>query len=79
MRILRWFFEPAQPRCYAVLAFKEKDGLEYKDGRWIKVVTYKEPRRFNGLIGEVVGPFRSEVDCDDFCDQANTSIVTPRP
>lgn len=36
-----------------------------------KVVTYNKPDA--GPFGCVLGPFRSEVDCEEFCDHSNIS------
>jgi hypothetical protein len=40
-------------------------------GIWSKVVVYKKPRV---IVGDyLVGPFRSEVDCEEFCDRENST------
>jgi len=36
---------------------------------WVKIVSTKKP--FADCLNRVVGPFRSEVDCEEFCDKAN--------
>lgn len=38
---------------------------------WTKVVSYKRPAAMFDWWR--VGPFRSEVDCEEFCDKANSA------
>ena len=43
---------------------------------WVKVVSYKRPiPEYSNLYPHhVQGPFRSEVDCEEFCDRQNTAL-----
>jgi len=63
MKYLANFFKPKQPKVWAV--------YEYVGG-WVKVVSYEEP----AVLFEQYrrGPFRSEVDCEEFCKAANSKI-----
>ncbi|RDJ35041.1 MAG: hypothetical protein DWQ19_09405 [Crenarchaeota archaeon] len=47
-----------QPKIWAVY-----DGLY-----WAKVVTYKRPNTYSTWV---LGPFRSELDCEEYCDHVN--------
>lgn len=68
--MLKWLFrsdppEPPKPLPLQVWAYKE-----YAIGHvWAKVVSPYRPGR---TADHVVGPFRSEVDCEEFCDRQNT-------
>lgn len=35
---------------------------------WVKVISSSKPV---SDVAPVIGPFRSEVDCEEFCDQSN--------
>lgn len=48
-----------QPKVWAV----------YDYTRWTKVVSYVKPYVF--VESNLRGPFRSEVDCEEFCDLTN--------
>lgn len=56
--VARWR-APQPPKIWAV----------YERGRWCKVVTFSKPAVVSWHDRR--GPFRSEVDCDEFCDAAN--------
>jgi hypothetical protein len=61
------FLKPRQPDVYAVLTVTHNNNGQYL--RWVKAVAYKKPDCGNyswNMIREVVGPFRSEVDCEEF-------------
>ena len=63
---LTWFSKPVKkPEIYAVCS-------AFTGYKFIKVVVYEKPK--NELT--VVGPFRSEVDCDEFCQQSNTAQIS---
>jgi hypothetical protein len=61
-----------QPKVWAV--------KDVYTGVWLKVVTYKTPKVWLTTIVPhswmpVIGPFRSECDCEDFCDKFNKALV----
>lgn len=64
-----------KPRAYAVaVVVKRCEGVTKY--RWNKVVVYREPQRhLSSTIYDVVGPFRSEIDCEQFCDRGNGEPV----
>lgn len=39
---------------------------------WVKVVSQGPPTTM--YPWRLVGPFRSEIDCEDYCDRANTGL-----
>ncbi len=61
MNWLRSLFarKPKQPKVWAVRPFGS--------WTWTKVVSYDPP----GFLMQFVGPFRSEVDCEEFCISQN--------
>lgn len=73
-RIAKWWASRRQPRVWAI-KFCDKD--------WIKAVVYRKPRGLG--IFNVIGPFRSECDCEEFVDHANmrlngwTKYYSPQP
>jgi hypothetical protein len=40
--------------------------------KWSKVVSVDKPSP--DFTGKVVGPFRSEVDCEEFCSEQNATM-----
>jgi hypothetical protein len=54
------FFKP-KLKIYAI--------YQTHGGLWSKVVVYKKPKVY--VEDYLVGPFRSEVDCEEFCDREN--------
>ena len=62
----RWFFKPKQPKVWALR------NATYPI--WNKVVSHSKP--VGWLYDHVQGPFRSEMDCEEFCDRANTFTRT---
>ncbi len=60
-KIKTWWKNRKQPKVWAVKMFARP---------WVKAVTYKKPKPPMSR-DDVVGPFRSEVDCEEFCDHAN--------
>jgi len=52
------------PRAWAV----EENGV------WIKVISCEKPCTIADT-SYLRGPFRSEIDCEDFCDKANLAKV----
>lgn len=48
-----------QPKAYAIR----------QPGSWVKAVLCRKPDDEHGR--EIIGPFRSEVDCEEFCDRTN--------
>ena len=65
-KIKTWWKNRKQPKVWAVKMFARP---------WVKAVTYKKPKPPMSR-DDVVGPFRSEVDCEEFCDHANNSLST---
>ena len=70
MRWLRRLFRlpDPQPRVWALW-------LNGEPGGWLKVVALEKPTA--SLPINLIGPFRSEVDCEDFCDRANADGNRP--
>ena len=64
---LAWLSRRGQPRVWTV--------RDRYAGLWHKAVTYRRPQAnrdlANGQSEIVQGPFRSEVDAEDFCDRMN--------
>jgi hypothetical protein len=58
-KIKNWWNARKQPRVWAT----------YLHGRWVKSVTYRKPSTY--FPDHLMGPFRSEVDCEEFCDMRN--------
>lgn len=44
-------------------------------GLWSKVVAYEAPPIKVGLEWMRIGPFRSEIDAEEFCDRNNRALV----
>ena len=44
-------------------------------GVWTKVVAFKEPFTQIHFEWMRVGPFRSELDCEEYCDRTNKALV----
>lgn len=63
-RVVKWWRSRKEPKVWAV----------YHHGIWAKAVTYKKP--YSWFSEYVVGPFRSEVDCEEYCDKRNSPYVT---
>ncbi len=68
-----WLMKPApveQPRAWAVFMvdrYSYQNGAKSYSGKWVKVVAYGQPDRSDPRVPEQpIGPFRSEVDCDEF-------------
>jgi hypothetical protein len=45
-------------------------------GVWSKAVVYERPSVQPGYEWTRVGPFRSEIDAEEFCDRNNRALVT---
>ena len=43
---------------------------------WTKVVSYERPPTYSHCFSRIVGPFRSEVDCEEFCDFNNSKYTS---
>jgi hypothetical protein len=68
-KILQVFGYNPQPKCWAIFQItREEYPIVY--GRWVKFVGY-ECHRDPWHPERVRGPFRSEVDCDEFCQTSN--------
>jgi len=58
-----------RPRAWAV----NTDSFGPHGGRWTKVVSPSKPN-IRGPFFTAIGPFRSEVDCEEFCDHENQKL-----
>lgn len=68
-RFLKWWNTPRPFRAWAV-----RHNSTFSHDAWCKVVSNSRGRPVP-LCFNCVGPFRSEVECDEFCDHANHGMA----
>ena len=70
MEWLKKFFEPKATKAEKLKIWAYRSD---SSSPWTKVVSYEKPPTYNHCYSMIVGPFRSEVDCEEFCDFNNIS------
>lgn len=69
-KFLAWW--RGQPRAWAVFMIDAYQKGGPYSGHWVKAVSWREPPHDPRVAeGRPIGPFRSEVDCDEFIRNAN--------
>ena len=67
-RIFKWFSTARQPKIWAVRS-------KYDGSAWSKVVSISRFAPVERSNFDCAGPFRSEMDCEQFCDHSNCDLL----